>query len=105
MWFLHGSMNTTTASLRSHINCCVYDSTWEASDAFVLDHADEVSAWAKNDHLGFEIIYIYRGVVRKYHDPINEAVQHLTRLCSTQPRICLVFCDVSQRSRIYYASR
>ena len=51
---------------RSHINCCVYDSTWEASDAFVLDHSDEVSAWAKNDHLGFEIIYIYRGAVRKY---------------------------------------
>jgi type III restriction enzyme len=24
------------------------------------------SAWAKNDHLGFEILYIYRGVVRKY---------------------------------------
>ena len=53
-------------SARSHINCCVYDSTWEASDAFVLDQADEVSAWTKNDHLGFEIIYIYRGVVRKY---------------------------------------
>ena len=53
-------------SARSHINCCVYDSTWEASDAFVLDHFDEVSAWTKNDHLGFEIIYIYRGVVRKY---------------------------------------
>ena len=53
-------------TIRSHINCCVYDSTWEASDAFVLDHADEVAAWVKNDHLGFEIIYVHRGVVRKY---------------------------------------
>ena len=51
---------------RSHINFCVYDSTWEASDAFALDHAPEVDAWAKNDHLGFEVFYIYRGVVRKY---------------------------------------
>jgi type III restriction enzyme len=53
-------------TLRSHINFCVYDSTWEASEAFELDHNPEVVAWAKNDHLGFEILYIYRGVVRKY---------------------------------------
>lgn len=51
---------------RSHINVCVYDSTWEASDAFALDNSDAVSAWAKNDHLGFEVLYVYRGVVRKY---------------------------------------
>jgi len=51
---------------RSHINVCVYDSTWEASDAFALDDSSAVAAWAKNDHLGFEVQYIYRGVVRKY---------------------------------------
>jgi type III restriction enzyme len=51
---------------KSHINVCVYDSTWEASDAFVLDNSSAVSAWAKNDHLGFEVPYVYRGVVRKY---------------------------------------
>ena len=51
---------------RSHINVCVYDSTWEAADAFALDDSDDVSAWVKNDHLGFEILYVYRGVVRKY---------------------------------------
>ena len=50
----------------SHINFCVYDSTWEASEAFELDHNPEVDAWVKNDHLGFEILYVYRGVVRKY---------------------------------------
>ena len=53
-------------TLRSHINFCVYDSTWEASDAFVLDNDDAVDAWVKNDHLGFEVLYVYRGVVRKY---------------------------------------
>ncbi len=51
---------------RSHINMCVYDSTWEASEAFELDHNPLVDAWVKNDHLGFEVLYVFRGVVRKY---------------------------------------
>ncbi|MCR4318668.1 MAG: DEAD/DEAH box helicase family protein [Planctomycetes bacterium] len=51
---------------KSHINFCVYDSTWESSDAFALDNSEHVDSWVKNDHLGFEILYIYRGVVRKY---------------------------------------
>ena len=51
---------------KSHINVCVYDSAWEASDAFALDESDHVSAWVKNDLLGFEVLYVYRGVVRKY---------------------------------------
>ena len=51
---------------RSHINFCVHDSTWEASEAFALDHHSEVAAWVKNDHLGFEVFYVHRGVVRKY---------------------------------------
>lgn len=50
----------------SHINVCVYDSTWEASEAFALDHSEDVDAWVKNDHLGFEVLYVYRGVVKKY---------------------------------------
>ena len=51
---------------KSHINLCVFDSAWEASDEFALEHSPLVAAWAKNDHLGFEILYMYRGVVRKY---------------------------------------
>jgi type III restriction enzyme len=51
---------------RSHINMCVYDSSWEASEAFELDHNPLVDAWVKNDHIGFEVLYIHRGVVRKY---------------------------------------
>jgi len=33
---------------RSHINVCVYDSTWESSEAYALDHTDAVQSWAKN---------------------------------------------------------
>lgn len=51
---------------RSHINFCVYDSTWEAAEAFELDRNPNVKAWVKNDHLGFEILYIFKGVVQKY---------------------------------------
>jgi type III restriction enzyme len=50
----------------SHINQCVVDGTWEAAAAEELDRNPRVIAWAKNDHLGFEILYIHRGAVRKY---------------------------------------
>ena len=63
-WYTGKPCEYTT---RSHINFSVYDSAWEASEAFEFDHNPEVEAWVKNDHLGFEVLYIYRGVVRKYH--------------------------------------
>lgn len=53
-------------SKRSHINLCVYDSRWEANEAFELDRNPNVEAWVKNDHLGFEILYTSKGVVHKY---------------------------------------
>jgi len=51
---------------KSHINFCVYDSTWEATETFELERSKEVDAWVKNDHLGFEILYIWQGIVKKY---------------------------------------
>jgi type III restriction enzyme len=54
------------ATERSHINFCVFDSTWEANEAFHLDRHPQVSAWVKNDHLGFEIFYIFQGTVRRF---------------------------------------
>ena len=51
---------------RSHVNLCVCDSAWEASEAFELDRNPLVRSWAKNDHLGYEVLYIHQGVVRKY---------------------------------------
>jgi len=52
--------------VKSHINVCVYDSAWESSTAYALDNSDHVDSWVKNDHLGFEIFYLYAGVVRRY---------------------------------------
>ena len=51
---------------KSHINYCVFDSTWEASESFELDRNKAVEAWVKNDHLGFDILYVYNGTVKKY---------------------------------------
>jgi type III restriction enzyme len=51
---------------KSHVNFCVFDSTWEATEAFHIDRSRHVQAWVKNDHLGFEIVYVFKGVVRKY---------------------------------------
>ena len=51
---------------RCHINLCVADSTWEAQAARELDHNKGVAAWAKNDHLGFDVAYIFEGVFHKF---------------------------------------
>ena len=51
---------------KSHINFCVFDSTWEATESFHLGNNKNVKAWVKNDHLGFEVLYTFKGVVRKY---------------------------------------
>lgn len=50
----------------SHISHCTFDSAWESTENYVIEKNPHVKAWAKNDHLGFEILYIFDGVVRKY---------------------------------------
>ncbi|MBX3473067.1 MAG: DEAD/DEAH box helicase family protein [Planctomycetes bacterium] len=50
----------------SHISHCVYDSTWEASEAFHIERSENVAAWVKNDHLGFEVQYVFEGVRHRY---------------------------------------
>lgn len=53
-------------SKKSHVNFTVYDSTWEASEAYILDKSDAVESWVKNDHLGFVIFYHYKGAIHKF---------------------------------------
>ncbi|MDD4429470.1 MAG: DEAD/DEAH box helicase family protein [Paludibacter sp.] len=52
---------------KSHISHCVYDSGWEASEAYFLEKSDLVKSFIKNDHLGFFILYNFNGVIRKYY--------------------------------------
>src|SRR3989304_765990 len=51
---------------KSHINFTPFDSRWEASEAFELDRNPNIAGWVKNDHLGFEIAYVFEGIVHKY---------------------------------------
>ena len=64
MWFTSKPCEHTK---KSHINQVVFDSTWEASESFELDRNPAVVAWVKNDHLGFVINYVFRGVIHKYY--------------------------------------
>ena len=52
---------------KSHISHCVYDSGWEAGDAYYFERSDLVQSFVKNDHLGLTIIYNHNGVIRKYY--------------------------------------
>ncbi|MCK7510857.1 MAG: hypothetical protein MZV70_46840 [Desulfobacterales bacterium] len=66
---------------KSQISHAVFDSTWEAGAVNVLETSDAVSAYAKNDHLGFWVLYMHNGVVRKYFPDF------LIRLASGRLRI------------------
>lgn len=45
---------------------CVFDSGLEKSFVTILENSPKVVAWAKNDHLGFEILYMFEGNIHKY---------------------------------------
>lgn len=62
-WFTSKACYITKTSQISH---CVFDSAWESTESYVIEKNPHVIAWAKNDHLGFEILYVFDGVVRKY---------------------------------------
>jgi len=51
---------------KCHINFTVFDSTWEANNANIIDKHAAVRAFVKNDHLGFIVKYHYKGVIRNY---------------------------------------
>ena len=51
---------------KSQIGHVVVDSRWEAHTANVLESDPRVQFWAKNDHLGFQILYLWRGTRRRY---------------------------------------
>jgi type III restriction enzyme len=56
----------STPTLRSHISHVVGDSAWEQYAANIFEaHADVVS-YAKNDHLGFQVHYLWAGSRRRY---------------------------------------
>jgi type III restriction enzyme len=53
---------------RSHVNLVATDSAWESFVAETFERSDvtTVQSWAKNDHLGFYISYLWNGSRRRY---------------------------------------
>ena len=51
---------------RCQITHIVVDSGWEKYAANAAEKHPDVAAWAKNDHLGFHILYLWNGTKRKY---------------------------------------
>lgn len=51
---------------RSQVSHVVVDSAWEAHTANLLESSPHVVAYAKNDHLGFQVHYMWNGSMRRY---------------------------------------
>jgi len=51
---------------RSQISHAVVDSSWEQYAVDVLEKHGCVQAWARNDHLGFQVHYLWSGSKRRY---------------------------------------
>jgi len=53
-------------TVKSQISHVVVDSAWEGYVANVLEGSVLVAAYAKNDHLGFQVHYLWSGARRRY---------------------------------------
>jgi type III restriction enzyme len=62
-WYTTKPCEATTKSQISHV---VVDSTWEHYTANVLEKSELVVAYAKNDHLGFQVYYLWNGSKRRF---------------------------------------
>lgn len=51
---------------KSHISHVVGDAGWEGYAANALERSESVHSYAKNDHLGFEVYYLWNGSRRRY---------------------------------------
>lgn len=56
----------TRPTQKSHINKVVTDGAWESFVAEHLERTPNVLSWAKNDHLGFHITFLWNGSRRRY---------------------------------------
>lgn len=57
---------TVLPTQKSQISHMLADSAWEQGAANLFEMDARVLAYAKNDHLGFEIFYLWNGVRRRY---------------------------------------
>ncbi|MBK9657965.1 MAG: hypothetical protein IPO66_22135 [Rhodanobacteraceae bacterium] len=56
----------TIPTVRSQISHMVGDSAWEGFAANLLESSPLVAAYTKNDHLGYQIYYLWNGSRRRF---------------------------------------
>ena len=71
----------------------VYDSTWEKPVADICEKDESIQAWAKNDHLGFKVRYLWNGSSR------NFVPDYLIRLKNGQTLVLEVKGQDSEQNR------
>lgn len=79
---------------RSQISHMVADSSWEQYAANLLEQSNRVTAYAKNDHLGFHIWYLWNGVRRRF------VPDFLVRLSNGRTLILEIKGEDSERNRV-----
>ena len=62
-WYTTKICHPTRKSQISHM---LADGSWEQYAANLLEKSDMVGAYAKNDHLGFQVYYLWNGARRRY---------------------------------------
>lgn len=62
-WYTTKPCQSTQKSQISHL---AVDSAWEAHAANAFESSAQVMAYAKNDHLGFQVHYLWNGSMRRY---------------------------------------
>ena len=83
---------------KSHVNQCVFDSTWKPARLSRLIRISESRNWVNNVSSGFEIIYIYNGVVRNFCD------NYLIRLTNSKTLVLEVKGEICPRTKPNAAS-
>ena len=62
-WYSTKPCHPTRKSQISHM---VADSSWEQYSADLFERSEPVTAFAKNDHLGFQVYYLWNGARRRF---------------------------------------
>ncbi|MDD3529554.1 MAG: DEAD/DEAH box helicase family protein [Gallionellaceae bacterium] len=89
-WYTTKPCESTRKSQISHV---MVDSTWEHYTVNTLESSNLVHAYAKNDHLGFQVYYLWNGSKRRF------VPDFLVRLCNGKTLVLEIKGEDSEQNR------
>lgn len=89
-WYTTKTCHPTQRSQISHM---LADSAWEQYAANVFEKSDLVGAYAKNDHLGYQVYYLWNGARRRF------VPDFLVRLASGKTLVLEIKGEDSEQNR------